>query len=125
MSGRNTNLKTEFIAGLTTFLAMCYVLGVNPYLLSTAGMPFKSVFFATVISATISCIITGLLSNYPLGVAPGMGVNALFAITVIKTLGYSWNAALAAVFLSAIIFLLITILTTLITINYINHQIFP
>lgn len=109
MSGRNTNLKTEFIAGLTTFLAMSYILGVNPYLLSTAGMPLKAVFFATVISATISCIITGLLSNYPLGVAPGMGVNALFAITVIKTLGYSWNAALAAVFLSAIIFFLITV----------------
>ncbi|WP_461463196.1 NCS2 family permease [Methanobrevibacter sp.] len=109
LSARNTDIKTEFIAGLTTFFAMSYILGVNPYLLESAGMPLEGVFFSTALAAAISCIIMGLLSNYPLGIAPGMGVNALFAITVVKTMGYSWKAALAAVLLTTIIFFIITI----------------
>lgn len=105
----NTNLKTELIAGLTTFLAMAYILGVNPAMLSEGGMPATSVFFTTALASGIACIVMGLVSNYPIGLAPGMGMNALFTYTVILTMGNSWQAALSAVFLSSIIFLLITI----------------
>ncbi|WP_295722380.1 NCS2 family permease [uncultured Methanobrevibacter sp.] len=108
-SARNTDIKTEFVAGLTTFFAMSYILGVNPDLLANANMPLNGVYFSTALATAISCIIMGLLSNYPLGIAPGMGVNALFAITVVKTMGYSWKAALAAVLLTTILFFIITI----------------
>ena len=105
----NTNLKTEFLAGLTTFLAMAYILGVNPALLSEGGMPATGVFFATALASGISCIIMGLISKYPVGLAPGMGIIPVFTYTIIISMGKTWETALAAVFVSSILFILITI----------------
>lgn len=105
----NTDFKTEILAGITTFLAMSYILGVNPGMLSATGMSLSGVFIATAIASGIACIIMGLLSNYPVGLAPGMGLNALFTYTIVLGMGLSWQAALAAVFLSSVIFLIITL----------------
>ena len=104
-----TNFKTEIMAGITTFLAMAYILGVNPSMLVAGGMPLKGVFFATALSSGIACIIMGIVSKYPVGLAPGMGLNALFTYTIILEMGNTWETALAAVFLSSVIFLIITI----------------
>ncbi len=106
----NTDIKTEILAGITTFLAISYILGVNPGMLSATGMSLEGVFIATAIASGIACIIMGLLSNYPVGLAPGMGLNALFTYTIVLGMGLSWQAALAAVFLSSIIFLIITLI---------------
>ena len=105
----NTDLKTEFLAGLTTFLAMAYILGVNPAMLSQGGMPATGVFFATAVASGISCIIMGLISKYPVGLAPGMGIIPVFVYTIIISMGNTWETALAAGFVSSILFLLITI----------------
>jgi len=104
-----TDIKTEVIAGITTFLAMAYILGVNPSMLAEGGMPATSVFFSTALASGIACVVMGLVSNYPVGLAPGMGLNALFTYTIILTMGNSWQAAQSAVFISSIIFLLITV----------------
>ena len=104
-----TTVKTEIIAGITTFLAMAYILGVNPAILGDAGMDMTSVFLATAISAGVSSIIMGLVANYPVALAAGMGVNALFSYTVVLQMGFSWKAALAAVFISGVIFLVISV----------------
>lgn len=109
LSENDTNFKTEIIAGITTFLAMAYILGVNPTMLAGGGMPATGVFFATAISSGVACIIMGLLAKYPVGLAPGMGLNALFTYTIILTMGNPWETALAAVFVSSIIFLIITV----------------
>ncbi len=105
----HTTIKQEMIAGLTTFLAMAYILGVNPVILQTSGMDMHSVFMATALSAGIACILMGIFANYPVGLASGMGVNAFFAYTVVGEMGFSWQAALSAVFVSGIIFILISI----------------
>ena len=84
----NTNLKTEIFAGLTTFLAMAYILGVNPVILGDAGMPQSGVFFATAFVSAIASILMGLFSKYPLAIAPGMGYNALFSYTIVMGMGY-------------------------------------
>ena len=104
-----TDFKTEIIAGITTFLAMAYILGVNPVILADGGMPATGVFFATAVASGIACIIMGLVAKYPVGLAPGMGLNALFTYTIILTMGNTWETALAAVFISSIIFLIITV----------------
>ena len=104
-----TDIKTEILAGLTTFLAMAYILGVNPTMLSAGGMPASGIFFATALSSGIACIIMGLVAKYPVGLAPGMGLNALFTYTIILEMGNTWETALAAVFVSSIIFLIITV----------------
>lgn len=109
LNEKKTNVKTEVMAGITTFLAMAYILGVNPIILGDAGMDTHSVFLATAISAAIASLIMGLVANYPVALASGMGVNALFAYTVCLKSGYSWEAALAAVFISGIIFILISV----------------
>ncbi len=106
---KNANVKTEVIAGITTFLAMAYILGVNPAILADAGMDTTSVFVATALSAGIASILMGLLANYPVALAAGMGVNALFAYTICGAMGMSWQAALACVFISGVIFLLISV----------------
>lgn len=108
LTEKGTTIKREVIAGLTTFLAMAYILGVNPLILGDAGMDMNAVFVATALSAMIGSIIMGLVANYPIGLAPGMGINAFFAYTVVLGMGLSWQAALFAVFISSIIFLLIT-----------------
>lgn len=104
-----SSVKTEVIAGLTTFLAMAYILAVNPGMLGMTGMSVQSVFLATAISSGFASIMMGLVANYPVALAPGMGVNAFFTFTVVMTYGYSWSAALAAVFLSGLIFILISV----------------
>lgn len=109
LTEKKTTVKTEILAGITTFLAMAYILGVNPVVLSDAGMDISSVFMATAISAGFASIVMGLVANYPVALAPGMGVNALFAYTICLDMGYSWQAALCAVFISGIIFVVISV----------------
>ena len=101
--------RTEIIAGITTFLAMAYILGVNPSMLAEGGMPANAVFFSTAIASGLACIVMGLVAKFPVGLAPGMGLNALFTYTIILEMGNSWETALAAVFISSIIFFIITI----------------
>ena len=105
----NTTVKTEIIAGLTTFFAMAYILFVNPMYLSQAGMNWGSVFTATCISAAVGCILTAFLANVPFAQAPGMGLNAFFTYTVCFGMGYTWQNALAIVLLSGMIFFFISI----------------
>jgi adenine/guanine/hypoxanthine permease len=108
LSSKGTTVKVEILAGLTTFLTMAYILAVNPGLLSSefgAGMPFQSVFLATALSSALASIVMGLYANYPIALAPGMGVNAFFSFTAVNMLGGSWQAGLAAVFISGVLFL--------------------
>lgn len=106
---KGTNVRTEVIAGLTTFLAMAYILGVNPGMLSQTGLSFNGVFLATALSAAVGTMIMGLLANYPVALAPGMGVNALFTYTICGSMGYSPEAGLAAVVVSGVIFLIVSV----------------
>lgn len=110
LSEHGTNVRTEIIAGFTTFLTMCYIIIVNPSILSITGMDFGAVFVATCISAAIGCFIMGALANYPIALAPGMGLNAYFTFSVVKGMGVPWQVALAAVFVSGIIFILFSFL---------------
>ncbi|MFZ5944384.1 MAG: NCS2 family permease [Bacillota bacterium] len=105
----NTNVRTEIMAGITTFMTMAYIIIVNPLILSDAGMPYGAVMVATCLAAAIGTFLMGFLANYPFALAPGMGLNAFFAYTVVLTMGLSWQAALAAVFISGLIFLLLTL----------------
>jgi AGZA family xanthine/uracil permease-like MFS transporter len=105
----NTSVKTELVAGLTTFLTMAYILVVNPQILSNTGMDQGGVFTATAIAAAIGTLVMAFAANYPFALAPGMGLNAFFAFTVVITMGYSWQFALTAVFLEGIIFLILTL----------------
>ncbi|MFV3014012.1 NCS2 family permease [Clostridium botulinum] len=104
-----TTFKTEILAGMTTFMTMAYILVVNPGILSQTGMDFGAVFTATALSAAIATLLTGLYAKLPFAQAPGMGLNAFFAFTIVKQMGYSWEFALTAVFLEGIIFILLTI----------------
>ena len=106
---RSTDIRTEVIAGATTFLAMAYILIINPAILGEAGMDRGAVFTATALSAAIATAVMALLANLPYALAPGMGLNAFFAYTVVLGMGYSWETALAAVFIEGIIFILLTI----------------
>lgn len=104
-----TNVKTEVLAGITTFITMAYIMFVNPIILKETGMDAGAVFVATCISAAIGTLMMAFYANYPFAQAPGMGLNAFFTYTVVLTMGYTWREALAAVFFSGIIFILITI----------------
>lgn len=104
-----TSLRTEALAGLSTFLTMVYIAFVNPDILAVTGMPREAVFVATCLAAAIGCLVMGLYANYPIALAPGMGLNAYFAFVVVGTLGYSWQAALGAVFLSGCLFVLVSL----------------
>lgn len=104
-----TSARTEIVAGLTTFLTMSYIIFVNPNILSSTGMDRNAVFVATCLAAALGCFIMALVANWPIGLAPGMGLNAFFAFTVVQTMGYSWEQALGAVFISGVIFLLLTL----------------
>ena len=109
LSENNTNVKTEVTAGITTFMTMAYRLVVNPMILSASGMDQGAVFVATALSAAISTFFMGILANYPIGLAPGMGLNVFFANTIVLQMGYSWQFALMAVFIEGIIFILLTV----------------
>ncbi|EOA02530.1 hypothetical protein HFRIS_021993 [Herbaspirillum frisingense GSF30] len=105
-----TTVRTELLAGLTTFLTMAYIIFVNPSILGDAGMPKDSVFVATCVAAAVGTLIMGLYANYPIGLAPGMGLNAYFAYAVVKGMGFPWQAALGAVLISGCLFLLVSVL---------------
>lgn len=109
LTENNTNIKTEVIAGVTTFMTMAYILVVNANILGDAGMDKGAVFAATAISAFIGSLAMGILANYPIALAPGMGLNAFFAYTVVLSMGYDWQFALCAVLIEGIIFILLTI----------------
>lgn len=109
ISARGSSLKREALAGLTTFMAMSYVLFVNPSLLAQAGMDHGAVFVATCLAAALGCLLMGLLANLPIALAPGMGLNAFFTYVIVIEQGYSWQTGLAAVFFSGCLFLLLSI----------------
>ncbi len=102
------NIRTELLAGVTTFMTMAYILAINPSILGDAGMDKGAVFTATALSAVIATLVMALVARLPFALAPGMGLNAFFAYTVVLTMGYSWQFALTAVFLEGIIFLVLT-----------------
>lgn len=104
-----TDVKTEVIAGLTTFMTMAYILAVNPNILSEAGMDRGAVFTATALAALVATLLMAAFSNYPFVLAPGMGLNAYFAYTVVLQMGYTWEVALAAVFIEGIIFIVLSL----------------
>lgn len=108
LSENKTRTGIEISAGLTTFLTMSYILAVNPNILGAAGMDKGAVFVATCLAAAVGCIIMAFLANWPVGMAPGMGLNAFFAYSVVITMGYTWEQALGAVFLSGVVFLILT-----------------
>ena len=105
----NTNVKTEVVGGITTFMTMAYILAVNPQILSASGMDSQAVLMATAIASFIGTIVMALLANYPFALAPGLGLNAYFAYTVVLQMGYSWQFALFAVFLEGLVFILLSL----------------
>ncbi|UEB32957.1 NCS2 family permease [Finegoldia magna] len=109
LSEKKTDVKTELMAGFTTFMTMSYILAVNPQMLSQTGMDKGGVFTASVIASIIAMVCMAFLANLPFGLAPGMGLNAFFTFTVVKTLGYTWQFALTAVFLEGIVFLILSL----------------
>ena len=110
LTENKTNVRTEIVAGVTTFLTMAYIIFVNPNILSKAGMPFGPVFAATCIAAAVGTLLMAFLANYPIALAPGMGLNAYFAFVVVGIMKYSWQVALGCVFISGIIFFIISVL---------------
>jgi len=110
LSEQGTDVRTEFIAGVTTFLTMVYIVFVNPIILGKTGMDQGAVFVATCVAAAVSTLVMALYANYPIALAPGMGINAFFAFTVVLTYKYTWQQALAAVFCSGVLFFLISVL---------------
>lgn len=109
ISARHSSIRKELLAGLTTFMAMSYVLFVNPSLLAQAGMDHGAVFVATCLAAALGCVLMGVLANLPIALAPDMGLNAFFTYVIVLEQGYSWQTALAAVFFSGCLFLLLSI----------------
>ena len=110
LRAHNTNVRTEILAGITTFLAMAYILFVNPSILGETGMDKGALFVATCLAAAIGSVTMGLIANYPIALAPGMGLNAFFTYTVVLHMGHTWQVALGAVFISAVLFFLLSIL---------------
>ncbi|MFB4368399.1 MULTISPECIES: NCS2 family permease [unclassified Pseudomonas] len=109
LNAHNTNVRTEILAGVTTFLTMAYILFVNPSILGETGMDKGAVFVATCLAAAFGSVVMGLIANYPIALAPGMGLNAFFTYTVVLGMGHTWQVALGAVFLSACLFFLLSI----------------
>lgn len=108
LAEHGSSIRTEVIAGITTFLTMAYIIFVNPDILSTTGMDRNAVFIATCLAAAVGSAVMGLWANWPIGMAPGMGLNAFFAFTVVGAMGFTWQQALGAVFISGIIFLILS-----------------
>ena len=109
LKDHKTSFRKEVLAGLATFLTMAYIMVVNPAILSETGMDFDSVFVATILASFVACLLMGILANWPVALAPGMGLNAFFTYAVVFGMGFSWQQALAAVFCSGILFLLISL----------------
>ena len=109
LSENGTDVKTEVVAGITTFMTMAYILAVNPSILSAAGMDQGAVFTATALASLIGTLLMAIFANYPFALAPGMGLNAYFAYTVVLGMGYSWEIALTAVFVEGIVFIILSL----------------
>ena len=109
LQANNTTIAKEFLAGFTTFVTMAYIIFVNPQMMAASGMDLGASFVGTCIAASIACFAMGFYSNWPIGLAPGMGLNAFFTYTVVGEMGYSWEIALGAVFLAGILFVIISI----------------
>jgi len=105
----NTNVRTEVVAGITTFMTMAYILAVNPSILSASGMDTNAILMATALASFIGCMAMALLANYPFALAPGLGLNAYFAYTICGTMGYSWQFALFAVFIEGLVFIVLSL----------------
>ena len=105
----NTDVKSEIIAGFTTFLTMAYIIFVNPQIMEASGMDKGAIFVGTCLAAAIACLIMGVFANWPIGLAPGMGLNAFFTYTVVGEMGYSWQIALGAVFIAGILFFVMSV----------------
>ncbi|MCI0401287.1 MAG: NCS2 family permease, partial [Gammaproteobacteria bacterium] len=110
LSAHGTDIRTEVLAGITTFLTMAYITFVNPSILADAGMDFGAVFVATCLAAAFGTLVMGLYANYPIALAPGMGLNAFFTYGVVLGLGQSWQVALGAVFISGVLFIVLSVL---------------
>ncbi|MGB1459913.1 MAG: NCS2 family permease [Gammaproteobacteria bacterium] len=109
LESHGTSVKQEFLAGFTTFITMAYIIFVNPQMMAASGMDLGASFVGTCIAAAIACFAMGFYSNWPVGLAPGMGLNAFFTYTVVGEMGYSWEIALGAVFLAGILFVIISV----------------
>ena len=109
LSDNGTDIKTEIVAGITTFMTMAYILAVNPSIMAAAGMHQGAVFTATALSALVGTLLMAVFANYPFALAPGMGLNAYFAYTVVLGMGYSWQVALTAVFVEGLIFIVLSL----------------
>ena len=104
-----TTFETEVVAGVTTFLTMAYIIFVNPQIMEASGMDKGAIFVGTCLAAAIACLVMGIFANWPIGLAPGMGLNAFFTYTVVGEMGYSWEIALGAVFIAGILFFIISV----------------
>ena len=109
LSENHTDTKTEVLAGITTFMTMAYILAVNPSIMAATGMDSGAVFTATALAAFVGTLLMAIFANYPFALAPGMGLNAYFAYTVVIGMGYTWQYALTAVFAEGIIFILLSL----------------
>ena len=105
----NTTIRKEFLAGFTTFITMAYIIFVNPQMMAASGMDQGAIFVGTCLAAAIACFVMGIFANWPVGLAPGMGLNAFFTYTVVGEMGYSWEVALGAVFIAGILFFIMSI----------------
>ena len=110
LQAHGTTVRTEVLAGITTFLTMAYIIFVNPSVLAKTGMDHGAVFVATCIAAAIGSFIMGFYANLPVALAPGMGLNAFFTYTVVMQLGYTWQTALGCVFFSGVLFIIVSLL---------------
>ena len=109
LQANGTNVGTEVLAGCTTFITMVYIIFVNPQMMAASGMDQGASFVGTCLAAAIACFVMGFYANWPVGMAPGMGLNAFFTYTVVGEMGYSWQIALGAVFLAGIIFVVMSV----------------
>ena len=109
LQSNNTSLGKEVLAGITTFVTMAYIIFVNPQMMSVSGMDLGASFVGTCLAASLACIIMGVYSNWPVSLAPGMGLNAFFTYTVVGEMGYSWEVALGAVFLAGVLFFIMSV----------------
>ena len=105
----STDIQTEIVAGITTFITMAYIIFVNPQMMAQTGMDHGAIFVGTCLAAAVACLFMGLFANWPVGLAPGMGLNAFFTYTVVGEMGYAWETALGAVFIAGVLFFIMSI----------------
>ena len=109
LEAKNTSIKRELLAGATTFITMVYIIFVNPTMMAETGMDYGASFVGTCLAAAVACFAMGVLANWPVALAPGMGLNAFFTYTVVGEMGYSWQVALSAVFIAGVLFFVISV----------------